>query len=165
MTLKVASDSMSPLIITGDNIRVEPFRNDRKPRIGEIVLLRTHGGWLVHRIVGRTGAGETTLFMQKGDAGHHAHLVSSEAITGRVVSIERDGASIDLDAWHRQAVSTAVGRFFQLIDWMVSRGSDLGRDHEDGTANPSRVVISGMIRKLERCVSWIGTRLVRGSRR
>jgi signal peptidase I len=165
MSLKVASDSMRPLIATGDHILVEPFPEERNPRIGEIVLLRTHDGWLVHRIVGRTAAGEIDFYLQKGDAGHHAHPVAKEAIVGRVVSIEKDGSSIDLTTRSRQVASIAVGRTYQLVDWLLSRGSDLGRNPEDGNASALRVRVSGATRRFERWVALLGNMLVRGRRR
>lgn len=164
ISFTVASDSMRPLIHTGDSIRVAPFPQDRKARIGEIVLLRTADGWLVHRIVGRRGSGGATVYRQKGDAGHHAHDVSADAIVGRVVAIERDGSVIDLGSGTQRVAGALVGRGFQLIDWSLRVGGDTGRDGDTGSASSMRVRVSGVLRRLERGIAALGVRLARHRR-
>lgn len=165
VSLRVASDSMKPLIATGDRIQVESFPPGQGPHIGEIVLLRTHDGWLVHRIIGAGGRGPSAYFLQKGDAGHHAHQVAPSAILGRVVAIETGRGAIRLDRSFQRFISGAVGRSFQFMDWLMSRGADMGRGKEHGAASRVRVIGSVLIRGLERAVAWSGDRLTRRGQR
>lgn len=163
MSLRVASDSMRPLMAAGDRIVVEPLPSGRRPHVGEIVLLRTHDGWLVHRIVGTSGKGAGILFLQKGDAGHHAQEVPPSAIMGRVTAIETRDGTIQLNNHFQSGVSMMAGRSFQLVDWLLNRGSDLGRDKESGAASPARVVVSRLVRRLERGIAGLGSWLARRS--
>lgn len=162
LSLEVASDSMSPLIVTGDHILVEPIPEGDNIRVGEIVLFRTADGWLVHRVVGVSSKTPGAAVLQKGDAGHHAHQVPPQAIMGRVVRVEKkDGGSLYLDGRFARGVNMLVGRAFQLIEWAMSRGGDLGRDTEAGSVSSARVRASGLIRNIERGVARLGSLLVR----
>lgn len=159
--LKVASDSMRPLMTTGDRIFVEPFPSGRQPLIGEIVLLRTHDGWLVHRIVGTSGSGDSASFLQKGDAGHHAQAVPVSAVMGRVTAIETRDGTIQLNSRFQSGVRMIAGRSFQLVEWFMNRGADFGRDKESGAASPVRVTVSRLVRMLERGIAWLVSWLAR----
>lgn len=156
---------MRPLMTTGDHISVEPFPSGRPPRIGEIVLLRTHDGWLVHRIVGASGSGDSAFFLQKGDAGHHAQAVPASAIMGRVVAIETRDGIIQLNSRFQSGVRIIAGRSFQLVEWLLNRGSDIGRDKESGAASTARVRVSRLVRMLESGIARLGSWLARRSAR
>lgn len=161
VSLTVASDSMFPLIRTGDRILVAPFPAGEGPRVGDIVLFRTHDGWLVHRIIGG-GSGTGAFYLQKGDAGHHSHEVGRDSIAGRIVRIDReDGSSVRLDDLFPRIVNASVGRAFQAIDWVINRGGDMGRDLDSGMASPARVRVSAILQCIERGVARAGSLLFR----
>lgn len=164
ITLQVVSGSMSPTIDPGDRITVGPLPLGKTLTVGEIVLLREGGNWIVHRIIGRTGGpGSRTgapgreapwTFRQKGDAGLRAASVSLESIAGIVVSVEKPGAVIDMTGGRQRFINGLIGRFFCATDRMRSF-----RDR--WTYRP---MAGRLFKGMERAVSRLGTRLMRGGR-
>jgi signal peptidase I len=154
MGLRVASTSMRPLIDVGDRILVEKYPDMGSAGAGDIALFKTPEGWIVHRIISRSGSGESSFFRQKGDAEHHTTAMPASALAGRVVVIEKkDGRKVDLLAMHRRGINASAGRLFFFMDWLARRGARIGKDDDGVSASPLRIRVSGLFQAGERAVS------------
>jgi len=105
--------SMFPTIMANETIMVEPI-NPVRVRMGDIILYRTDGRLIAHRVVGiNTPSNKSTsscsvhgsqssvlsahhCFIFRGDASTACDApVKAGQILGKVVSIERNGFNID----------------------------------------------------------------------
>jgi len=109
--LRAPGWSMHPTIRDGEAITVQPVDAAAVKR-GDIVLYRCDRGVIAHRAVRiEKRAGDNPLFVLRGDGlGAVAEPVEPDQVLGRVVSVERDGRTIDPDNW-RMYLSRKV-RFF-----------------------------------------------------
>ncbi|GBE57434.1 peptidase S24-like protein [bacterium BMS3Abin01] len=159
VSFRVGSDSMAPLLRTGDRITVQPFPANERLHKGEIVLIRTSEDWVVHRIIGFFRRGEEIYYRQKGDAGHHSAAVPAAVVAARVVRIERAGRVIDLSGRGWRLKNRMIGVFFSLLDSLLR----WGKRHQGEGTNSSHVVIrtwvSGLFRRFESLIAWLAARL------
>lgn len=99
VTLRVSGQCMEPLIVDGDEITVESF--DGAPVFAELVLGHLPTGDLVcHRVVALDPEG----FWLAGDRSLHADRHDGESLIGRVRSIRRGSARLEIatpDLRHR----------------------------------------------------------------
>ena len=105
--------SMLPLIQDGANLEVAPF-GSRPARPGEIVVCRVPGSGqiLVHRLLGRDGAGRA---ITRGDHAIKAdppHAASD--LLGRVIRIEQTGGVYDLESPGWRWLNRGLGK---LAGW------------------------------------------------
>ena len=87
LRIPVTGTSMVPTLRPGDRcwVRLGPLE---RCRVGEIVVVHSPRGWVVHRVVGRWGRWLVT----RGDARVRPDgCVSVDALVGVVVAIERQG--------------------------------------------------------------------------
>jgi signal peptidase I len=84
--------SMSPAILDGEAITVEPVRPP-EVRMDDIVLYRAERRVIAHRVVGIDSESEAApIFILRGDAaGSPEERVESRQILGRVSAVERKG--------------------------------------------------------------------------
>jgi len=106
-------DSMRPTIRGGDIVTAAPIVDGRIVT-GDVLVFRSAGRVLAHRVVEIDAAGAEQMVSLRGDAkaGCDAPARISE-IVGRVVEVERDGRTIRLDgiaARLRYRVRAAVSR-------------------------------------------------------
>jgi len=89
--LKASGFSMYPLIKPGDIITVRrAVIEELQP--GAIIVFKREGNWIAHRIKKITTEGNKRIFITKGDSNFKSDApVPEEIITGRIVSISRDG--------------------------------------------------------------------------
>jgi len=90
--------SMYPTIKEHETITVQPVAPSRIKR-GDIILYRWEQGVIAHRVVRiERGAHGGSCFILRGDAsGAPDEPVEQAQVLGKVVSVERDGRSIDLN--------------------------------------------------------------------
>jgi signal peptidase I len=103
LRVRARGGSMAPFIHDGDVVTIEPV-TDRGVLVGDVVLYRTAAGGLVaHRVLRKImGCGAEALLV-RGDATSGPYdQVLPEQVLGKVVSLERDGAVVRLDSWHRR---------------------------------------------------------------
>ena len=88
---------MLPTIKDGEAVTVEPVNASAIKR-GDILLYLTRRGVTAHRVVKINRSEKDSLgFIMRGDApGSSDETVRPEQILGRIISVERDGRSIDL---------------------------------------------------------------------
>jgi signal peptidase I len=118
VNFRAPGHSMFPTILANETIRVEPI-DPSTVRSGDIILYRTNGRLIAHRVI-RIKI-EALHFIMRGDAATVCdEPVTSDQILGKVVSIERNGRSIDpytfrhkLSCWASRI--ERVPRIFSLI--------------------------------------------------
>ena len=96
MRFRAGGGSMWPTIRPGEAITVEPAT---EVRLKDIVLYRTERGVIGHRVVGIENRNGERVLLARGDADFGAgEPVAAEQILGKVVTVEREGCSIDLES-------------------------------------------------------------------
>ena len=89
-------NNIKPTIKEGETITVEPIAPEAVKK-GDIILYRTPGGVVAHRVVGierKTSAHH--LFLLRGDAATTCDApVAPDQVLGKVISVMRDGRNIN----------------------------------------------------------------------
>jgi signal peptidase len=117
--------SMLPLVRDGDVVLVRPVDPDEL-RVGDVVLCRSHPGRIVvHRVVKVLANSAGVRYTVQGDqlTRPDGRLPAAQ-IYGRVASIERDGATIDVG---RPAMRTLGWLAVLRARWNLGRGDRLQR--------------------------------------
>lgn len=79
--VQLAGRSMEPSLLLGWRLRVEPL--ETPPSLGDVVLIETGAGFVVHRVVHL----EPGLVFHAGDRGGRAGLAAASAVVGRVTAV------------------------------------------------------------------------------
>ncbi len=109
LRLKVTSNSMSPLVKSGDYLLVRPVSID-SIKSGDILVTQRVDGFLTHRYIGKDARGWIT----KGDRNCQADSpIQEDAIVGLVVSTERNGRLRNL----RTRFQILRARFLSRLGW------------------------------------------------
>ncbi len=112
LRLTVISDSMWPLLRTGDTIRVQPI-DPATIRVGEVVVVRRNADLITHRLIARDGEQWVTC----GDNAIFADApVLQTACLGRVIAIEGGGQSIDITQPRWTPLNQRVGQIGRAHD-------------------------------------------------
>ncbi len=110
--------SMQPLIPEGALIEVEP-RGPEALRRGDIIVYRSGESLVAHRLVGKTGAGESLRLITKGDAASWGvrEEVAPGQVLGRVGAVQwRRGLHLRIDSGWGRALSLILA-----VAWPVSQ--------------------------------------------
>jgi signal peptidase I len=100
---KAPGRSMQPTIKEGETITVDPIAPEEVKR-GDIILYRTPGGVVAHRVVGIERKMSTQssslsphhLFLLRGDSATTCDApVAPDQVLGKVISVMRDGRNIN----------------------------------------------------------------------
>lgn len=106
LRLKVTSNSMAPLLRSGDFIILRPAPVTSL-NLGDILVTRQEGGYLTHRVVSITDQWVLT----KGDRNNQADaLTDKKNIVGLVEAIERRGRVHRLDTRSQELLARILGR-------------------------------------------------------
>jgi signal peptidase I len=131
LRLTITSDSMRPLLRTGDVVVVQPI----EPRAllpGAVIVVQRGGEWITHRLVAVDERGWHT----HGDNTRYADEAASAAeIVGRVIAIEQADQTIDLEQPQWRAIDRRINRvqrlqvrmFATLRKWGGTRSSRIAR--------------------------------------
>lgn len=84
-TIEIAGGSMSPTLPDGTVVWVD-YRL-RSPEPGDVVLLQGANSLIVHRLVHRTGTGDSSLVYHRGDLEGGIGVATGSAVIGRIVAI------------------------------------------------------------------------------
>jgi hypothetical protein len=97
---RAAGESMLPTIRDGEAVTLVSL-DDRRPKMGDIILHRTSGGGLaLHRIVRMRRRGLGIMLYTRGDAfGTNSEVIEEEDVLARAVSVEREGQEQVIDGW------------------------------------------------------------------
>lgn len=131
MRLRVNSQSMAPVLQVGDHILLQPASADTLHR-GDIVVIQQLDGYLTHRLIGQGAQGLST----KGDRNRLADApIQANHIIGVVISLERDGHSVDLS-------TGPLPRLAKLMGWLGRKETASGNN-----------LVTFLMRLIERMVS------------
>jgi len=123
--LPVLSDSMGPLLRTGDHVLIQSIMPDNiKP--GDIIVFKNSDKLIVHRII-RKFNNNGLLFLQKGDNTTNAGIVKSEDILGRVVAVRKRNKTICLNDSTWQMVNRILTCFSFTAYYLRPRNPFLRR--------------------------------------
>jgi signal peptidase I len=110
LRLTVTSDSMRPLLRTGDVVVVQPV-DLQAVQPGEVLVVQRGGEWITHRLVTVDERGWHT----HGDNTSYADEVArADQIVGHVSAIERGGQTIDLQQPRWRAIDRRINRVQRL---------------------------------------------------
>ena len=124
---------MTPTIENGECVVVAPV-DATAVKLADVMLCRTRQGLAAHRVLSTgTNADGTLRFTTCGDAALETDPpVGGADVRGRVVSVEREGGTVDLSIWGgvvgRLAVIAAVElqravRRFRARAWLGAQSS------------------------------------------
>lgn len=139
--LRVIGPSMAPLLRPGDRVIAEHVRPAELNR-GDLVVVRRSEDLVTHRLIFIDGCGWHT----KGDNSLMLDPpVTSDAIMGRVIAIERGNQSIDLGTGHW----STVNRWLALSGWceikIIQAGRSLRKYGRKNKSGRSRSLVVRMI--------------------
>ena len=112
LRLRVTSDSMRPLLRTGDEVIVQQV-DPHTLQPGDVLVVQRGDEWITHRLVAIDERGWHT----HGDNTRYADEPASAAeIVGRAIAIERGTQTIDLQRPHWRTIDRRINRVqrFQL---------------------------------------------------
>lgn len=110
LRLTVTSDSMRPLLRTGDVVVVQPIEPSAV-QPGAVIVVQRGGEWITHRLVAIDERGWHT----HGDNTRYADEAASAAeIVGRVIAVEQGGQTIDLQQPQWRAIDRRINRVQRL---------------------------------------------------
>lgn len=106
--LRVRGGSMAPRLVSGDLVEIDA--DDRRARLGDLVVLRTGAGPVVHRVI------STSPRRQMGDAELRPSRFDPADVVGRVVTIHRAGGTERLDGVRARvdALAATAGALVRL---------------------------------------------------
>ena len=88
--IPVSGQSMWPTIRNGDRVWIA--HGSGRVRWGDVIVYRTGGRLVVHRVVSVAGNGERRQFITQGDnSDHRDAIVERSQVVGQVIAIERNG--------------------------------------------------------------------------
>lgn len=116
--LKIAGESMTPLINIGDRVKVSAIEDPRSVRVGALVLFKTNGYYLVHRIVGKLNSRDGLHFRQKGDATILSSIISADQIIGKVTAIEKPDRIIHLNRFTGKSINLLLVMHLVIIEYL-----------------------------------------------
>ena len=107
-TLPVQGSSMTPLIQSGDVVRIVATAA-RSIKPGDVIAFFRGTTLVVHRVVMKRVRRNSLLIYEKGDAGPAGSWIRYGQITGRVVSINRSGSRVSLDSCSARILGRLLG--------------------------------------------------------
>ncbi len=106
VVMRARGRSMRPMIRDGEELRIRDLGN-RVPRSGDVVLARTAGGAVIHRVVAIDRA--ACRVRLKGDGERYPDaLLPMSAIIGRADAVRRKGRWVSLEAPWRAVLAQFV---------------------------------------------------------
>jgi signal peptidase I len=115
LSFRIASNSMAPLLKTGDIVKVAKVQPSRV-HIGDIVAFQDGKNVVVHRIIGKSPSNTRLVFRQMGDGGGLSGEIPAQNLIGRVIVIEKEGFEINLDSRRHIISNRILGWRLQLLD-------------------------------------------------
>jgi hypothetical protein len=115
LSFRIISNSMSPLIEVGDEVRVNRAEMSRV-RIGDVVAFHEGPKVVVHRIIGRSWSKQQLVFRHRGDAGAVSGKIPAGNVIGRVYAVKKKGKEISLGAPRFVIGGRVMGWRLRLLD-------------------------------------------------
>jgi signal peptidase I len=115
--VKGRGGSMFPFVRTGDVLLIEPKKAEEL-KIGDLVLYRrrSSGPHVMHRLIKRMPSG---ILILKGDSLRHFDPpVPAGQVLGRVISIERNGRSHNLNSPVNKITGVILAKLSPMSRWI-----------------------------------------------
>ena len=112
--LKIKGTSMKPLIVEGSTITCRPILDSGNLKIGDIAVFG-RSGIVVHRIVDRIRKDGKTWFKEKGDNSFFPTLITSDAIIGKVIGVNKNDMNIDLTRYRWFFLNRFIGYYWKTL--------------------------------------------------
>lgn len=152
LCFQASGSSMYPYIRSGDILRIEPAEN-YDPQYGDILLrVDDSGKALVHRVIKiRICKGKKEV-LTKGDTSYRADgYISADRIYGKVVSIDRGCATINIDKRWPRGISRVYAKGLPLTRWIYLAWERLFmRKSHNGQRIEDRIVMLSLKKELSR---------------
>lgn len=150
LRLTVTSDSMRPLLRSGDGVVVQPI-DPYVLQPGDVIVAQRSGEWITHRLV---AVDERGWLMHGDNTRYGDEAASSSEIVGRVIAIERGAQTIDLQQPRWQAIGRRVNRVQRVQLQMLAAIRGLGGSRSNGAKRalaalmnwPFQVIVRVLIR-------------------
>ena len=108
LTFTVVSDCMKPQIERGDEIKVR-YAHPDEIAFGDIVLCKSHQGFITHRILWKRFVDGRKLFLHKGDNSRHIATIPAAQVIAKAVLIKKADRRIRLDTTKGKLVNYIFG--------------------------------------------------------
>ena len=116
ISLKGRGFSMYPFVRTGDKLFIQPVKMDEL-NIGDIVFYRrAQNFFIAHRLIKKID--QMTMLTKGDNRSDYDEPVSADIVLGRVVSINRNGKTINLESWSNKIVSRYCALLSPLSRWL-----------------------------------------------
>ena len=126
--LNVVSDSMSPLIVSGDQVQISSTNRDAL-RAGDVVVMRGKNELLTHRFWGLINTDVQAQIITKGDRPQHFdHPHDAATLVGLVTARRRNRRVMDLTKgvgnWLNRRLTTLARLDFRLFSASIPSMAD-----------------------------------------
>ncbi len=123
----IISGSMHPLIDINDRVLVRHV-TPLEVRLRDIILFKTDGVFVTHRVIQFDRKDGKTMILHKGDSSAHASLIAPESIVGKVAAVEKKGRLLDITAGRGKMLNGFLGmksciqyRLAERVDRLTER--------------------------------------------
>ena len=107
---------MYPFVRTGDKLFIQPAKVDEL-HIGDVVFYRRSKNFFVaHHLIQKIN--HTTMVTKGNNMDYCDEPVTVEKVLGKVVSIERNGRTINLETWLNEVVSRCCATLSPVSRWL-----------------------------------------------
>lgn len=114
LTLKVTTNSMRPLIDSGDLIVVSPCGFNRLKR-GDIILYSQNGTLICHRLIYKEKNKQSPFLITKGDSEFYfGKCLDFNNFLGRVTKIKKQKSTIDCNSFLWCSLNLFLGEIYFL---------------------------------------------------
>ena len=105
---RIVSGSMQPLIDVHDRVLAQRI-NPADVQPGDIILFKNSMALVTHRVVKKYYTNGQLLFLQRGDRGGLAGMISAETVLGKIVALEKNKTVLRLDRGKGRIMDTFFG--------------------------------------------------------
>jgi signal peptidase I len=150
LRLTITSDSMRPLLRTGDVVVVQPI-DPLTLQPGEVIVVQRGGEWITHRLVAMDERGWHT----HGDNTTYAdEAARADQIVGRVSAIERGGQTIDLQQPRWRAIDCRINRVQRLQLRLFVAARQIGGTRSSRVKRGLAALINWPFQAVVRVLMW-----------
>lgn len=105
---RIVSGSMHPFIEINDRVLVKKV-NSSEIKIGDIIIFKSNGVFVTHRVIDLLRQNERIAILQKGDASSYASWIPVDDVVGKVIIIEKKGKFLNLNSLKSRVLNSFLG--------------------------------------------------------
>jgi hypothetical protein len=111
---------MAPLIRPGDQVLVSKV-TAKQVKFGDIVVFRSNGELVVHRVLKKWQTADRIKFAEKGDSTHTYGLIHGDSIVGRVTMVKGRNKDLSLSPPFSQLTNRVLSLWLRFTSSAVNR--------------------------------------------